>query len=48
MHWFRNRLVWGALLVSLAGPLAACDDGPAEDAGEVVDETADEAEDAVD
>jgi hypothetical protein len=48
MNWLRNRLVWGALLVSLAGALGACDDGPAEDAGEVVDETADEAEDAVD
>ncbi len=48
MSWLRNRLMWGALLVSLAGALAACDEGPAENAGEVVDETADEAEDAVD
>ena len=46
MNWFRNRLVLGALLVSLGGALAACDDGPAEDVGEAVDETAEEAGDA--
>ena len=47
MDWMRRRAVLGAMLVSL-GALAACDEGPAENAGEVVDETAEEAGDAVD
>ena len=48
MDWLRRRLVWGAMLLSLAGALAACEEGPAENAGEAIDETADEAGDAVD
>jgi hypothetical protein len=50
MIWFRKRLALLVLLTPLA--LIACDDGPVEDAaeetGEAVDETADEAEEAVD
>lgn len=45
MNWLRNRLIWGAMLVSLAGALAACEEGPAEDAGEVIDEQGEEAVD---
>jgi hypothetical protein len=48
MNWLRKRLVWGAMLVSLGGALAACEEGPAENAGEAIDETAEEAGDAVD
>jgi hypothetical protein len=48
MDWLRRRLVWGAMLVSLAGALAACEEGPAENVGEEIDETAEEAEEAVD
>jgi hypothetical protein len=48
MNWLRERLIWAAILVSLAGALAACEEGPAEDAGEVIDEEGEEAEDAVD
>lgn len=46
MSWLRSRLVWAAVLVPLAGALAACEEGPAEDVGEAVDETAEEAGDA--
>jgi hypothetical protein len=50
--WFRNRLIWGLVLLPLAGALTACDDGPAEKAGEAVDEAVDDAgraiEDATD
>ena len=46
MSWLRSRLVWAAVLVPLAGALAACEEGPAENAGEAIDETADEAGDA--
>ena len=35
------------MLIPLAGALAACDDGPAEDAGEAVGDAADDAGDAV-
>jgi hypothetical protein len=45
MNWLRERLIWGAMLVSLAGALAACEEGPAEDAGEVIDEQGEEAVD---
>lgn len=48
MGWWRNRLVWGAVLLPLAGALAACEEGPAENAGEAVDEAAEDAGDAVD
>ena len=51
MIWLRKRLALLALLTPLA-LVAACDDGPAEDAaeetGEAIDETAEEAEEAVD
>jgi hypothetical protein len=46
MIWLRSRLMGLAVLLPLAGMLAACDDGPAEDAGEAIDETAEEAGDA--
>jgi hypothetical protein len=48
MDWLRERLVWAAVLIPLAGALAACEEGPAEQAGEAVDDAADEAGDAVD
>jgi hypothetical protein len=48
MDWLRERLVWAAVLIPLAGGLAACEEGPAEQAGEEVDDAADEAGDAVD
>jgi hypothetical protein len=46
MTWLRNCLMAAAVAIPLAGVLAACDDGPAEDAGEAVDDAADEAGDA--
>jgi hypothetical protein len=47
MDWLRERLVWAAVLVPLAGALSACDDqGPAEEAGEAVDDTVEDAGDA--
>lgn len=47
MDWLRERLVWAAVLVPLAGALAACDEGPAEQAGEAVDDTVEGAGDAI-
>jgi hypothetical protein len=48
MDWLRRRLAWAAVLVPLAAALAACDDqGPAEEAGETIDDTAEDAGDAV-
>ena len=48
MVWLRERLVWAAVLIPLAGTLAACDsEGPAEEAGETVDDAAEDAGDAV-
>jgi hypothetical protein len=47
MDWLRHRLVWAAVLIPLAGALAACGEEPAEDAGEAVDDAADDAGDAV-
>jgi hypothetical protein len=47
MDWLRHRLVWAAVLIPLAGALAACEEGPAEDAGETVDDAAEDAGDAV-
>jgi hypothetical protein len=47
MAWLRNRLVWAAVLVPLAGALVACEEGPGEEAGEAADEAADDAGDAV-
>jgi hypothetical protein len=48
MDWWRERLVWAAVLIPLAGALAACDEGP-EQAGETIDDAAgDAAEDATD
>ena len=46
MNWLRSRLIWAAVLVPLASVLAACEEGPAEDAGEAIDETAEEAGEA--
>jgi hypothetical protein len=46
MDWLRHRLAWAAVLIPLAGALAACDDG-AEDAGDTVEDAADDAGDAV-
>ncbi|HSA79859.1 MAG TPA: hypothetical protein VLE23_03490 [Geminicoccaceae bacterium] len=46
MSWWRRTLVSGAVVVPLALMLAACDDGPAENAGEAIDETAEEAGEA--
>jgi hypothetical protein len=48
MRWLRSRLVWAAVLVPLAAALAACEEGPAENAGEAVDDTGEEAGEAVD
>lgn len=49
---FRSWLMGAAVLIPLASVLAACDDGPAENAGEAMDdaaeETGDAAEDATD
>jgi hypothetical protein len=45
MDWLRKRLVWGAMLVSLAGALAACEEGPAENVGEEIDQQGEEAVD---
>jgi hypothetical protein len=48
MGWLRERLVWIAVLIPLAGALAACEDqGPAEEAGEAVDDTVEDTGDAV-
>jgi hypothetical protein len=47
MDWLRNHLVWAAVLVPLAGALAACEEGPAERAGEAVDDTVEDTGDAV-
>jgi hypothetical protein len=41
-----TRLLFALPLLALLG-LAACDDGPAEEAGEAIDNTAEEAGDAV-
>jgi hypothetical protein len=46
MTWLRSRLLGVAVLMPLAAVLAACDDGPAENAGEAIDETAEEAGEA--
>jgi hypothetical protein len=48
MGWLRSRLVWGAVLVPLAASLAACEEGPAENAGEAADDAAEEAGEAAD
>jgi hypothetical protein len=46
MGWVRSRLVWAAVLAPLAVALAACEEGPAENAGEAVDDAAEEAGEA--
>jgi hypothetical protein len=46
MNGLRSWLVWAAVLVPLAAGLAACEEGPAENAGEEVDDAAEEAGDA--
>jgi hypothetical protein len=48
MSWLRSPLLWAAVLVPLAGALAACDESPAENAGEVIDETTEEGREALD
>jgi hypothetical protein len=48
MSWLRSRLAWAAVLVPLAAALAACEEGPAENAGEAVDDAAEETGEAVD
>ena len=48
MSWWRSRLLWAAVLMPLAAALAACEEGPAEEAGEAVDDAAEEAGEAVD
>ena len=48
MEWLRGRFVWAAVLIPLAGALAACEDqGPAEQTGEVIDETVEDTGDAI-
>ena len=42
------RLVFGAAYALAVLCLAACDDGPAEEAGEAIDDAASDAADAVD
>lgn len=46
MTRLRSRLLGAAVVMSLAAVLTACDDGPAENAGEAIDETAEEAGEA--
>lgn len=46
MAWLRDHLVGAAVLIPLAGALAACEEGPAEKAGETVDDAVDDAGDA--
>jgi len=48
MDWLRERLIWAAVLIPLAGALAACEEqGPAEEAGEAIDDSVEGAGDAV-
>ena len=47
MVWLRKHLAVLVMLTPLA-LIAACDDGPVEEAGEAAEETAEEAEEAVD
>jgi len=47
MDGLRKRLVWLAVMIPLAGAVAACEEGPAEQAGEAVDDAAEETGDAV-
>ena len=46
MIWLRKRLWWAAIVVPLGFVVAGCDDGPMEETGEAVDETAEEAGEA--
>jgi predicted small lipoprotein YifL len=54
MDWLRERLLWAAVLLPLAGTLAACGEGgetaddAAEDAGDAAEDAGDAAEDATD
>jgi hypothetical protein len=47
MDRLQKRFVWLALLMPLTFTVAACDDGPAEEAGEAVDNAAEQTGDAV-
>jgi hypothetical protein len=40
MIWLRKRLWWASVLVPLGFVVAGCDDGPAENAGEALDDAA--------
>jgi hypothetical protein len=46
MSWWRSSFLSLAVVMPLAALLAACDEGPAENAGEAIDETAEEAGEA--
>lgn len=46
MSWYRRTFLSAAVVMPLAALLAACDDGPAENAGEAIDETAEDAGEA--
>jgi hypothetical protein len=46
MIWLRKRLWWATVLVPLGFVVAGCDDGPLEETGEAIDETAEQAGDA--
>jgi hypothetical protein len=48
MNWWRKTLLSAAVLAPLGAVLAACDDGPAENTGEAIDDAAEEAGDAID
>lgn len=48
MDGLRKRLVWLAVMIPLAGAVAACEEGPAEQAGEAIDDAGREVGDAVD
>jgi hypothetical protein len=51
MAWLRERLLWAAVLIPLAGALAACGeeaDDAAEEAGDAAEDAGDAAEDAAD
>jgi hypothetical protein len=46
MSWWRRTFLSLAVAMPLAALLAACDEGPAENAGEAIDETAEDAGEA--
>jgi hypothetical protein len=46
MSWWRSSFLSLAVVMPLVALLAACDEGPAENAGEAIDETAEDAGEA--